>query len=170
LFEIVLKALAKATKLNDQGSKKFIIKKLLLIIGICIPVTSEANFTCSGRFVNPITDICWSCLMPISIGSVKLASGSGAKNRDTKNPASPLCICNRNQIPIPGVAVGFWEPARLVDVTRTPFCMTNLGGLQISSSDMTKISSYQRGYGKHIAHRSFYHLHYYIYPFRYLGI
>ena len=68
------------------------------------------------------------------------------------------------------VAVGFWEPARLVDVTRTPFCMTNLGGLQISSSDMTKISSYQRGYGKHIAHRSFYHLHYYIYPFRYLGI
>ncbi|MGH6977792.1 MAG: hypothetical protein ACRED4_00630, partial [Brevundimonas sp.] len=26
------------------------------------------NPTCSGRFVNPITDVCWSCLFPLTLG------------------------------------------------------------------------------------------------------
>ena len=65
---------------------------------------------------------------------------------------------------MPGISVGFWEPVRLVDITRTPYCMTNLGGLQLGSGDLKKVSSYARGYGDHHAHRSFYHVHYYIYP------
>ena len=27
------------------------------------------SLTCTGRFPNPITEICWSCILPISIGS-----------------------------------------------------------------------------------------------------
>jgi len=130
-------------------------------------VSSYAAYPCAGRFVNPITDICWSCLLPISIGPVKISKGSGIKNRDSKNPISPLCVCTKANIPIPGIAIGFWEPIRLVDITRTPYCMTNLGGVQMGPQKMTKITSYQRGYGNHHAHHSFYHVHYYIYPLIY---
>ena len=152
-----------------QGSKRleFMIMKLILLLAISLPKAAEASFPCSGHFVNPITDICWSCLLPISIGSIQVARGGGIKNRDIKNPSFPLCVCTRANIPVPGVAIGFWEPARLVDITRTQFCMTNLGGMQMGPNNLAKVSSYQRGYDEHTAHHSFYHLHYYVYPLIY---
>lgn len=107
--------------------------------------------------------------MPISIGGINIGKGITPKKRDTKNPASPLCMCVKGTppLPIPGVAVGFWEPVRLVDVTRTPYCMTNLGGISLGS-DMRKVSSYQRrSHSRHTAHESFYHVHYYVYPLIY---
>ena len=85
--------------------------------------------TCTGRFVNPISDICWECLFPISIGPIAIGSAMGAP--DTPNPSSPICLCG---LPIPriGLSVGVWEPARLLDVTRTPWCFPNLGGHTIN--------------------------------------
>lgn len=142
-------------------------KQVFFLIFAITPFTS-LSLPCQGRFINPITDICWSCLMPISIGPVKVAKTKGVKNRDTKNPSSPICMCSKGNITIPGISFGFWEPVRLVDVTRTPFCMVGLGGKQILPEKMSKVSSYQRGYGKHHAHRSFYHVHYYAYPVIYL--
>jgi len=139
----------------------------LLLLAIIMPLAAEASRTCQGRFVNPISDICWSCLMPITIGNVvSIGSGTAPKKRDTRNPSSPICMCNKGNIPVPGITVGFWEPVRLIDVTRTPYCMTNLGGLSLGN-DLKKVSSYKQGYGKHRSHSSFYHLHYYIYPLIY---
>ena len=144
----------------------------ILIIAIFIPVSANASVTCKGHFVNPITDICWSCLLPISIGTpptgIEIGKGSTPKKRDTKNPKSPICICSKGTppIPIPGISIGFWEPVRLVDITRTPYCMVNLGGVSLGS-DMRKVSSYNRSYGNRTAHNSFYHVHYYIYPLIY---
>ena len=119
-----------------------------LIMVIFLPLSSDAS-TCQGKFVNPITDVCWSCLLPISIGGFNIGKGSVPKKRDTKNPSSPLCLCTKANVPIPGIAIGFWEPVRLVDITRTPYCMVNLGGLQIASGNLNKVSSYARGYGDH---------------------
>ncbi|KJV86007.1 conjugal DNA transfer TraU domain protein, partial [Orientia tsutsugamushi str. UT76] len=31
---------------------------------------------CVGRFVNPITDVCWKCLFPITIAGFKVVSSS----------------------------------------------------------------------------------------------
>ncbi len=56
-----------------------------------------------------------------------------------------MCSKGTPPIPIPGVSIGFWEPVRLVDITRTPYCMVNLGGVSLGS-DMRKISSYNRSY------------------------
>jgi conjugal transfer pilus assembly protein TraU len=105
--------------------------------------------------------------MPISIGkAVNIGLGLSPKKRDIKNPKSPVCACVKANVPVPGITVGFWEPTRLIDVTRTPYCMVNLGGLQLGNNRL-KVSDYARGYGKHHAHRSFYHVHYYIYPLIY---
>lgn len=152
---------------TKDHQKKYGRAFLILLMGMFLPLTVNANVTCKGRFVNPITDICWSCLMPISIGGMNIGKGVAPKKRDTKNPSFPLCMCNRGNpsLPVPGVSIGFWEPVRLVDVTRTPYCMTNLGGISVGS-DPKRISSYDRRHSP--ASRrdksSFYHVHYYVYP------
>ena len=106
-----------------MNHRKIIIS---LIMAILVPVSSYAS-TCQGRFVSPVSDICWSCLLPISIGGFNIGKGSTPKKRDTKNPSSPLCLCTKANVPVPGISIGFWEPVRLVDITRTPYCMVNLG-------------------------------------------
>jgi conjugal transfer pilus assembly protein TraU len=121
--------------------------------------TSWAQSVCTGRFVNPITDICWSCILPISIGAIPLASSG---QRDIPNPPSPICACP-GVPPRIGVSIGFWEPARQVDVTRTPFCMVALGGVSLGSGfDISQGAQNTRLTGT--ATTSFYHAHYYINP------
>jgi len=150
---------------NAKAQPRYLIAIFMVFL---LPLTAFASEPCRGKFVNPITDICWSCLMPISIGSqVNIGKGGVPKKRDIKNPSSPLCMCTKANIPVPGISIGFWEPVRLVDVTRTPFCMVNLAGIQLNSNSPQKVSSYQRGYGKHHSHSSFYHVHYYVYPLIY---
>ena len=44
----------------------------------------------------------------------------------------PLQICPL--VPVGyriGMAIGYWEPFALTDVTRSPYCMVNLGGFNI---------------------------------------
>ncbi len=141
-------------------------KILILIEMIVIMMPCRVYPSCKGRFVNPITDICWGCLLPISIGGWSVGQGMSPKKRDTTNPISPICICTRNNIPVPGLSIGFWEPARLVDITRTPYCMTNLGGITMGS-DNRKITSHKSSSAIHKSKYSFYHLHYYVYPLIY---
>lgn len=139
----------------------------MLVLAMQVPNLALADHTCKGRFVNPITDICWSCLMPISVGNlINIGKGVVPKKRDTNNPSSPLCMCVKNNIPVPGVTIGFWEPVRLVDITRTPYCMTNLGGVSLGSN-YKKISSFNRHYDDRHVTDSFYHVHYYVYPLIY---
>ncbi|HZZ35827.1 MAG TPA: TraU family protein, partial [Caulobacteraceae bacterium] len=44
---------------------------------------AAAAVSCRGHFVNPITDTCWSCLLPISLGSIPLIK---AGKPDAPNP------------------------------------------------------------------------------------
>ena len=37
--------------------------------------TAAGMATCTGKFPNPLTDICWSCLLPITIGLVSIEGG-----------------------------------------------------------------------------------------------
>jgi len=81
---------------------------LMLVVIFTLPTKATADITCNGRFVNPITDICWSCILPISIGNiVNIGSGSAPKKRDTRNPSSPLCLCTKAGVPVPGITIGF---------------------------------------------------------------
>ncbi|MBR7596971.1 MULTISPECIES: TraU family protein, partial [Klebsiella/Raoultella group] len=53
---------------------------------------------------------------------------------DTVNPASPVQYC---PAPPPifvriGLAIGYWEPMAMTDVSRSPGCMVNLGGFSIN--------------------------------------
>jgi len=114
---------------------------------------------CTGRFVNPITDICWSCLFPITICGLRVSPN----NEDTSNPRQMICKCGK-PIPRIGLPISFWEPARLIDVTRVKFCLVNMGGLQIGSDSIRGHGNISTGTTTHVIKNSFYQVHYYIYP------
>lgn len=149
-----------------------IIKRIFVVL-MTFLLTNAANADggkCVGKFVNPITDICWSCIFPISIGGISIKSGSS--RRDTDNPNLPVCGCMKKippseiPVPVPGIAIGFWEPIRLVDVTRNPFCLVSMGGIDLGHD--RHYGSFAKKYdGEEHNQHAFYHTHYYMYPLIY---
>jgi conjugal transfer pilus assembly protein TraU len=132
-------------------------KKIAIIIStwlLCLNFCVYAR--CNGRFVNPITDICWSCLFPITIGGLTV-SPSG---EDTDNPKQFICECPAPLIGIRiGIPISFWEPVRMIDVTRTKFCMVNLGGISIGGDSVRGHGTVDKGKAGG-RKRSFYQVHY----------
>ncbi len=129
-----------------------------------LPAPAQAAGQCGGKFVNPVTDICWSCLFPISLGGAKLWPG----RPDTKNPDLPVCACG-SPVPRIGLAIGFWEPARLVDVTTKPWCFPNLGGMKLDPGLDIGHGQYtgpELGGGR-TANTANWQAHYYVYPLLY---
>lgn len=137
--------------------------RCIAIIMLLFTCHANAAGPCTGRFVNPITDICWECLFPITIGSLEIV---GSSNPDTQNPSLPVCLCNKGGLPTPGIAGGFWEPIRLVDVTKRPYCFPSLGGLKLDLGLGFNLGNgdSSRSTGKGGAT---WHVHWYIYPLIY---
>lgn len=140
------------------------MRNALLTLAFLMVFTGRVNATateCEGRFVNPITDICWQCLFPISIGSIAVTSGIAP---DTANPSSPIQLCPVGLLYRVGLAIGYWEPMALTDVTRSPYCMVNLGGFSL---DIGKVGTGTAGQSDKPAAGAFYHVHWYKYPLTY---
>jgi conjugal transfer pilus assembly protein TraU len=120
---------------------------------------------CSGRFVNPITDVCWSCLFPLTIGPIPIWP---SPRPDTDNPILPVCAC-ADPIPRLGIAIGFWEPVRLADVTMKPWCFVNLGGIKLDPGfDIGfKPMAGPSAVGGKQQYNGSWHVHWYMYPLIY---
>ncbi len=127
-----------------------------------------AGGTCHGRFPLP-TDICWECMFPMTMfGNITVLS-NGQEDTNTL-PFMPVCTCN-NVLGIPkvGIPISFWEPARMVDVVRQPWCFPTLGGLVLNVG-MTDLwgggpdaeSPLGNNNAKHTAN---YNAHWYINPY-----
>ena len=81
------------------------------------------------------------------------------EDTDTLDPGLPVCLCGSKL----GVKTSFWEPSRLVDVTRTPYCFVGLGGVTIDfgiDAPAHAQTAHQSGKAPH----AFYHVHWYTNP------
>jgi len=132
----------------------------VLAIGLTTAPQALAGAQCTGHFVNPITDVCWDCLFPLTIGSAPVVPSSLP---DTPNPSSPICLCG-TPIPRVGVSFGYWEPFALVDVTRDPFCMVNLGGVKLDVGSMRDAIGGGSDHADQTEKGGFYWVHWYKYP------
>ena len=138
------------------------MKRLLIIALILMPIHSFASI-CKGHFVNPITDICWDCIFPVTIGKSNAVKGH-YPDTDNRKITKYWCQCESDIGFRYGLAIGYWEPFALVDITRKPFCMVNLGGIQIDLGHKGLGGSQAPtadGYG------AFYYVHWYKYPLIY---
>lgn len=142
--------------------KRYALVSALFLIFSLMQNTFAAN-GCAGRFVNPITDVCWSCIFPITVGDIPIFKG---RNPDTPNPHSPLCVCQEGVVPRVGITIGYWEPARLVDVTRHPYCFVNLGGVIINLGGSIGTGTV-RSRTSSGSNDSNYQVHWYVYPLLY---
>lgn len=107
------------------------MKKKILTLATLVAVSISAFAqTCNGSFPNLITDICYDCLFPISIGGGILSFGPDSGDYDTGAGNSPICFC-KNTIQI-GTPMSLWEPRYMVDSTNVPGCMPLLGGININ--------------------------------------
>jgi len=156
------------------------------IVCSCIFSVAQAiPGSCHGRFVNPITDICWSCLFPMFIGPIPMVFNIGNQKGGTiidldkpipegfpaaipgRLPAG-LCACPVRDValmPI-GLMMSYYEPSRFVDVTRTPFCMVGLGGVDMSAGLSGLLPAPGYGDEKHgmQTQSSFYQVHWFMDP------
>jgi conjugal transfer pilus assembly protein TraU len=120
-----------------------------------------AHAECKGKFPNPITDYCWSCMFPISMSGGRVFVKD---QEDTDNPDKVVCACGMP--PRIGVPVSFWEPARLVDITRTPGCLVALGGIEVDLGFNAPVPArFLKEQGEmDYSEKAFYHANWYINP------
>jgi len=135
----------------------------LLIFSFFLNISANAKGVCTGRMHDPLSGLSWDCLFPISIGAAPV-SAAGANRPDTPNFPSPICVCPEKfgGLPIPGLAVGFWEPVRMVDVTKRPFCMVNMGGIKMAPEGFSIVGT--GADEEENEHNAMWHLHWYINP------
>lgn len=135
------------------------VKGAILALGLVL--AGAANAQCTTKFLNPITDICWTCMFPITVVNISFGPGTATKGPTQSNP---ICSCHN----VVGVPVGFWEPVRSVDITLHPYCMVNLG-IELPG----KILPYDtpgevtKGNEDRSKARSFYQVHFYLNPLLY---
>lgn len=127
----------------------------VLLLVFSLPHTSYA--LCNAPPLNPITDISWSCIFPISIGGI----GSANTQNPDQNDA-PICVCNGGSVPRLGLKVSFWEPSRIIDTVADPFCLMPLGTKIANPKPGTlggSLNNDVNGGGK-----AFQQMHYYLFP------
>lgn len=126
------------------------MRYLTLIFSILLPLQIEA-------LVNPITDVCWECLFPITLSGINVTPGT----QDLAQHQTRACSCAGTPPKI-GIPLTFWEPMRLVDVTRHAYKLIGLGGMSIGKESVKNKGSV--GNSETGSMTSFYHVHWYEYP------
>lgn len=127
-------------------------------MAFCWIVQISSSFAGEGKFINPITDICWSCMFPIHVSGMNVTPGF----KDLINySARPFCNCAGTP-PKFGLPLTFWEPVAMIDVTTTPYKLTAWGGISIGKAGVKN-----KGAISNIGESgrsSFYNVHYYNFP------
>ena len=140
------------------------MKKILVLF-----IFSSLSLFAKDSFINPVTDICWECVFPMTIVGYEVdldvkdpAFSSGVSQRVKNFDYSNLyCFC-RGVPPRPGIPISFWEPAMLIDVTKEAYKLVALGGTSLGTPSVKNRGTISRGAfgGK----SSFSHVHIYKYP------
>lgn len=138
-------------------------------------LAGSSSGVCRGRFINPVTDVCWSCLFPVKLGSaITLPSPKGTLP-DAATNASPICACGRGIKRRVGVNMSYWEPVRTAEIVSEPGCSPTMGGVSFGNPTHAGagITSAKKASKKGLrdgSHRltSFYHVHWFVTPWLFL--
>jgi len=133
---------------------------LLIIAGAFHAPPAEAKCV-PGGMINPVTDVVWDCIFPISIAGIPVDMGNHPPDNDK---SGFFCQCSGQGLLGLGFLVSFWEPARMVDTVKDPWCFPAIG------MDLPNLSTgigYTGG-GSYrpsgVGNIAFQHYHYYVMP------
>ncbi len=141
----------------------FVSVVAILIFLLCLFITpAQASTQCKGKLFNPLSAICWKCFFPITIGKAVVTP---SQLPDAPNPSKTICHCGSNPFKGWGLAVGYWVPTTLIDVTRHPYCMVTLGGWQLPIKNVLNNHEGEISNNSATNNHSFYYFHYIAIPF-----
>ena len=129
----LLFAYGRQAKAKRKQTKKRLVALFLAALLLMPSATLFADSaTCHGRFLNPITDINWNMVFPITIAGVPISIGAGS-GQSPLVYTSPLCLCPGRiaGIPTPGIEVTFHEPLYIEEIAKDPGCMATIGGIPL---------------------------------------
>ena len=96
-----------------------------------------------------ISKICWGAMFPLKIGGVNTFPSKDNIPLPEGVNDRPLCACGgdlkKGILPRAGVTLGLWQPARVIEIVRKPYCMPLFGGLQLPI-DQTAGGERQQGF------------------------
>jgi len=137
------------------------MRKVVLVL-MFILMTTDVFARCDAEFVNPLTDVEWTGIYPIRLFG-EVVSPSGVSPGHIIR--APFCSCEDGGRTRVGVLSGFWEPVRLVDVVKDPFCMAGMGFEMDGGDDVWGAGGKQSAnIGKEQGQGTFFQTHLYIYP------
>lgn len=143
--------------------KNKLIKTMMLTL-LCSSFVSAGDAGCyngnvlSGKL---ITEFCWSCIFPLKVAGLTLASGESPP--PVKASSKPVCMCfDELGMPRPGITTSMWEPSRLIEFERVPGCLSSLGGARIGVNRLFQGHHSNAEFDGN--DNSFMHYHYYSFP------
>lgn len=147
----------RSTALLRSMSKDMLAATSELMTTAFNAVIPAAHAECKTSFLNPITDIGWSCIFPMRIAGVQIVGGEETPT----SGSSPVCICKGGAVPTIGLKTSFWEPKRIIDTVSDPYCMMPLG----TSLNTPKPGTLSGAMNENnTSKRVFQQTHYYIFP------
>lgn len=135
------------------------MKKSIFIFLIFMQVNLFAVCAPTGALtVDIILKADYTAMFPLRIAGIPIIPG---RIQDVGGSvSSPICIC-KDPIPRIGIPVSFFEPSRLIEVVKDPYCFPSMGfGLTTSGGTLGGTSG-DDGSGNQ---STFYQAHYYIFP------
>lgn len=136
----------------------YIILMYLFALTMAGTVRAESN-ACNDAniFSNIVNEVCWSCFLPVRL------MGVGPKPEGAA-PDKPLCACKDGLgVPEFGYQLGYWQPKRLIEHVRVPWCAPSLGGIRLQDDMFSLSKGVSKGRDGDPTLASFQY-HYYAYP------
>jgi conjugal transfer pilus assembly protein TraU len=148
--------------------KGLFTNRLLILAGLFLFLVFRVSFLyaeCKATFFNLITDVDWTGIFPVRIGGVVIKGGESEelKHLDELDEVKKIiCTCKTKQGITFGLAVSFWEPARVAEIVKDPWCFPLIGGITIESQPMTQGGADQE-FAASQTHQYFAQAHWYMF-------
>jgi conjugal transfer pilus assembly protein TraU len=117
--------------------------RFLVLVFLSVFFVFKSSFLyaeCKATFFNLFTDIDWTGVFPVKIAGVTIKSGVSKelKELDELDEVKKIvCACkNKKGGFVVGLATSFWEPARVAEIVKDPWCFPLLGGLKLESQSV----------------------------------
>lgn len=88
-------------------------------------------------------------------------AGFGQEDFDSGVSGNPICFCGL----LPGIRVSFWEPVRVIEVVKQPYCSPFLGGIELFHGTMRGT---RQSAGNPALDSAFYNVHYIYFPLAFI--
>lgn len=100
------------------------MNRVLLFVAAMLSVNVGYGI-CVTNMINPISDIEWDCMFPMTIGG--LVSIGGEEELAPSGQSGSFCNCFEDGSNSVGIPFGFWEPKAFIDVVQDAWCFPAMG-------------------------------------------